>query len=332
VHALHDHSDRHLLQQLSDEVADCARELGRPLSLVAESDLNDPRTVEPTAGGGMGMTAQWSDDLHHALHAALTGERQGYYVDFGSLEALATTLTRVFLHDGRSSTFRGSAWGHPVDPARHAGHRFVGFLQNHDHVGNRAHGDRIGATLPPGLLAAGAAVVLTSAFTPLLFMGEEWAASTPWTYFTDFADPRMGEAVRAGRLAEFAHHGWSGAALPDPQDPATRAACVLDWAEPGKEPHARLLRWYRDLIALRRDEPDLRADDLRETRVEVGDGTLAIRRGRVHVLVNLAAEPAVLPAPDGCAVLLAWQPGEPAPDGWLLPGRSALIAGERIAP
>ncbi len=339
VHSLRDTSGRHLLQQLSDEVADLGRELGRPLALVAESDLNDPRMIEPTGVGGMGMTAQWSDDFHHALHAALTGERQAYYVDFGSLEVLARTLTRVFLHAGELSTFRGRVWGAPVDPARHRGHRFLGYLQNHDQVGNRARGDRIGARLPPGLLAAGAALVLTSAFTPMLFMGEEWGAATPWTFFTDFADPGLAEAVRRGRRAEFTAHGWPAGQIPDPQDPATRQSCVLDWAEPGKEPHARLLRWYRDLIALRRREPDLLADDLRQVGVEVGPGWLVVHRGNLHVLANLSPDAALLPLPGPARVLLRWdQPaaGTPAPVGapagmWL-PGETVVVADGRIGP
>lgn len=338
VHALHDTSARHLLQQLSDEVSAVAHELGRPLSLVAESDLNDPRTIEPTDEGGMGMTAQWSDDLHHAVHAALTGERQGYYVDFGSLDVLARTLTRVFRHAGDHSTFRGRAWGSPVDPGRHRGHGFVSFLQNHDQVGNRATGDRIGAGLSPGLLAAGAALVLTSPFTPLLFMGEEWGAGTPWTFFTDFTDPELADAVRQGRRAEFTRHGWPPEAIPDPQDPATRRACVLDWDEPERPQHARLLTWYRDLIALRRRHHDLRSDDLRRVRVEVGPGSeppadagwVVVHRGTVHVLVNLGTEPTVLPGPPDGEVLLAWEPGEQAPGGWRLPGRTVVLVGDRI--
>ena len=160
MHELHDESARPLLAQLSDETAALATDLGRPLALVAETDLNDPRTIEPTSEGGLGLTAQWDDDVHHALHAALTGERQGYYVDFGSMATLAHAMTRVFVHDGGWSTFRESDWGRPIDPKRHAGHRFLAYLQNHDQVGNRAAGDRLSASVPVGLLAAGAALVL----------------------------------------------------------------------------------------------------------------------------------------------------------------------------
>jgi len=305
VHALVDDSPRHVLAQLSDEVATLSQRLGRPLALVAESDLNDPSVVEPTADGGWGMTAQWSDDFHHAVHALLAGETQGYYVDFGTIDVLARTLTTVFRHAGDHSTFRGADWGRPVDPARHRGHLFLGYQQNHDQIGNRAIGDRLSATLPPGRLAAGAALVLTSPFTPMLFMGEEWAASTPWQFFTDFGDAELGAAVREGRRGEFADHGWAAHDVPDPQDGATREASVLDWAEPGKPQHARMLGWYRDLVALRRAEPDLRDDDLRRVAVETGPGWVAVRRGTFDVLVNLGEEPATLPARPG-SVVAAW--------------------------
>jgi maltooligosyltrehalose trehalohydrolase len=327
VHELVDDSSRHLLAQLSTETADLARRLGRPLALVAESDLNDPRTVEPVATGGMGMTAQWSDDLHHALHALLTGEQQGYYCDFGGpdgVAVLARTLTRVFRHDGGFSAFRGTDWGHPVDPARHRGHRFLAYLQNHDQVGNRALGDRVTATLTPGRLAAGAAVVLTSPFTPMLFMGEEWAASTPWLYFTDH-EPDLGELVSAGRRQEFGSHGWAAGAVPDPQDPQTFEASRLDWAEPDKDLHARVLRWHRDLVTLRRAEPDLRDDDLSKVAVTTGPDWLVVRRGRFDVAVNLGPDAAVLPVRAG-RVVLDWA-GDAVvhPDGVRLPADGVVV-------
>ncbi len=339
VHALVDDSPRHVLAQLSDEVAELSHRLRRPLSLVAESDLNDPRMVEQTRSGGYGMTAQWSDDFHHALHALLTGEQQGYYVDFGSIEVLRRTLTTVFRHAGDFSTFRGADWGRPVDPARHRGHRFLGYLQDHDQVGNRAIGDRISATLSPGRLAAGAALVLTSPFTPMLFMGEEWGAGTPWQFFTDFGDPALAAAVREGRRGEFAEHGWIAEDVPDPQDPATREASVLDWSEPAKDGHARLLGWYRDLVALRRREPDLRDDDLSRMQVTVGgvepaadggggdgDGWVVVRRGAFDVLVNLGTEPATLPADPRSTVVLAWDEVRPDGDGIVLgPDGAAVV-------
>jgi maltooligosyltrehalose trehalohydrolase len=317
VHELVDASRKHVLAQLSDEVAELAHRLGRPLSLVAESDLNDPRMVEPTLGGGLGMTAQWSDDLHHALHALLTGEQQGYYCDFGGPDGvaiLARTLTRVFRHAGDVSTFRGAPWGAPVDPARHRGHRFLAYLQNHDQVGNRASGDRIGASLSPGRLAIGAAVVLTSPFTPMLFMGEEWAATTPWMFFTDH-DAELGALVSAGRRAEFGAHGWAARDVPDPQAPLTFERSRLDWAEADKDLGATMLRWYRDLVALRRGEPDLRADDLSEVGVRHGPDWFVVRRGSFEVAVNLGPRAAVLPVGPSVQVVLAWADDADVADG-----------------
>jgi maltooligosyltrehalose trehalohydrolase len=320
VHALHDDSPRHLLAELSDEIAGLSERLGRPLGLVAESDLNDPAMIEPTAIGGRGMTAQWDDDVHHALHALLTGERQGYYADFGSTSVLARVLTEAFRHAGDYSSFRGRHWGRPIDPARHRGHQFVVALQNHDQIGNRATGDRLTASLSPGRLAAGAALLLTSAYTPLLFMGEEWAATTPWQFFTSYDDPKLAEAVRNGRRAEFAGHGWRAEEVPDPQDPATRDRSVLDWTEldrvdddsgyadpdQAKFDHSWMFDWYRALIALRRRESQLQDDDLRRVEVEVGDTWVVVHRGRLSVLVNLGPEEAVLPVQAGSVAEFGW--------------------------
>jgi len=203
VHALEDHRALHFLEQLASEVQALAALLNRDLVLIAESDLNDPRLVTSREAGGYGLTAQWSDDFHHAVHAAVTGERQGYYCDFGSMAALAHTMTRVFFHDGRWSAFRGRTHGRQVDIFRVPAHRFLCYLQNHDQVGNRATGDRIAATVSPDLIKAGAGLVLTAPYTPMLFMGEEWGADTPWQYFTDHVDPGLAEAVARGRREEF---------------------------------------------------------------------------------------------------------------------------------
>ncbi|MFL6099916.1 MAG: malto-oligosyltrehalose trehalohydrolase [Actinomycetales bacterium] len=291
VHEMHDRSSRPFLAELSDATAALSASLGRPLALVAESDLNDARMVEPTREGGLGLTAQWDDDVHHALHALLTGERQGYYVDFGSFEALAKVLTRVFLHDGGWSTFRNAEWGRPVDPVRHRGHQFVAYLQNHDQVGNRAQGDRLSPALAPGLQAAGAALVMCSAFTPMVFMGEEWGASTPWQYFTDFEEPELARAVRAGRREEFAEHGWDPGEVPDPQSASTRAASVLDWSEVAAPEHARMLEWYRALVALRRNSPELLDDNLCriEAAYDADAGWFVLVRGSHRVVVNVAS-------------------------------------------
>lgn len=332
VHALVDHRATHLLEELATEVDALAAALGRPVFLVAESDLNDPRLVTPREAGGLGLTGQWSDDFHHALHALLTGERQGYYADFGSPAALAHTLTRAFLHDGTWSTFRGRRHGRPVD-GRTPGYRFLGYAQNHDQVGNRAGGERLAALVPPGLLRVAAALVLTAPFTPLLFMGEEWGASTPWQYFTSFPDATLGAAVSAGRRQEFAEHGWPAGAVPDPQDPATFRRCVLDWAEPARDGHAELLAWHRDLLRLRRTHPDLADPRLDRVRVHADPGGrwLVVERGRVLVVANLAAEPVGVPLPGPVRRVLLATPGAPAGPvtgtAVDLPGRSVALLG-----
>jgi maltooligosyltrehalose trehalohydrolase len=297
VHALADDRAVHFLEELSHEVEKLAVSVNRPLFLVAESDRNTPRTTAAREAGGQGLTAQWSDDFHHALHCALTGESQGYYGDFARapLAAVAKTLRRGFFHDGTWSSFRGRSHGRPFPPG--AGHRLLGYLQTHDQVGNRALGDRLSSTVSTGRLACGAALVLTSPFTPMLFMGEEWGAATPWQYFTDHTDPALAEAVRRGRRREFAEHGWAAEAVPDPQEPATVLRSVLDWTEPRRAPHAELLRWYRRLLRLRRERPELSDPDLSAVRVafEEAAGWLVVHRGPYRVAVNLGTAEAALP-------------------------------------
>ncbi|MEV5977636.1 malto-oligosyltrehalose trehalohydrolase [Streptomyces sp. NPDC052114] len=334
VHALRDTRACHFLEELSAAVADLGTELGRPLSLIAESDLGDPRVVTPRAAGGLGMDAQWNDDFHHALHTALTGESQGYYEDFARapLAALGKTLTRGFFHDGTYSSFRGRAHGRPVNRARTPAYRFLGYTQTHDQVGNRAQGDRLSAALSPGLLACAAALTLLGPFTPMLFMGEEWGATTPWQFFTDHTDPGLAEAVRRGRRREFAAHGWAEEDIPDPQDPATRERSCLDWSQPTNGRHARLLTWHRDLLRLRRTRGDVTDPDLAAVRVAHDERArwFALRRGDLRIGVNLGKEPVSVPLGARHArVLAAWEPVEsPGADGaLLLPAESCAVLG-----
>ncbi|KAB2351631.1 malto-oligosyltrehalose trehalohydrolase [Actinomadura rudentiformis] len=333
VHAIADNQAVHILEELAIAVDGLAASLGREPFLIAESDLNDPRLVSAREAGGYGLDAQWNDDFHHALHAALSGERQGYYSDFGSMETLAKALTRVFVHDGTWSTFRGRHHGRPVDVHRIPGHRFLAYLQNHDQVGNRAVGDRIGATVPAGLLKVGAALVLTSPFTPMLFMGEEWAAGTPFCYFTDHVEPELGRAISEGRRREFGRHGWAGE-VPDPQAVDTYRRSILDWAEPGKPPHREMLEWHRSLIALRHAWPDLTDPRLSEVDVAYDEEArwLVVRRGRLTVAANLGTG-AARPPVTGTRVILASDPAVhldrsgagAAGAGLTLPGASVAI-------
>jgi malto-oligosyltrehalose trehalohydrolase len=307
VHALADNRALHLLEELAVAVGRLQARLGRRLLLIAESDANDPRLVTPRDRGGFGLTAQWSDDFHHALHAALTGERQGYYCDFGSMAALAKTLTRVFFHDGTWSQFRGRSHGRPVPTGLLPAEAFIAFLQNHDQIGNRATGDRVSTTLSLDLLKVGAGLVMTSPFTPMLFMGEEWGARTPWQYFTDHQGEDLGRAVADGRRAEFAAHGWQAADIPDPQDPLTFKRAKLDWSELTKPSARELMAWYRDLAALRRSRPELTDPRLGEVRADYDEAArwILVRRGRLRIAANLGPRVNVLPAGTAEGTLLA---------------------------
>jgi maltooligosyltrehalose trehalohydrolase len=327
VHALVDHGAVHLLEQLAVEVESLATHLGRPLSLIAESDLNDPRMVTPREAGGYGLHAQWDDDVHHALHTLLTGERQGYYADFGSLECLATVLQGAFFHAGTWSSFRGRRHGRPVDRSRTAGHRFVAYLQNHDQIGNRALGDRLPATLSNGLLRVGATLLLTGPFTPMLFMGEEWGATTPWQFFTSHPEPELAAAVANGRRREFGAHGWPEGDVPDPQAPETFQRSKLDWSEPDKPEHRELMELYRRLIALRKAVPDLSDPWLDRVKVSHGDQFLTVRRGGCVVVANLAGRRQRISIPGRSGtVLLATEAGVTlSPDAVEMPGESAAV-------
>jgi len=325
VHALVDERATHLLEELSVEVEALGSRLGKPLFLIAESDLNDPRTVTAREAGGLGLDAQWTDDVHHALHATLTGETTGYYGDFHGLDVVAKALSDAFVHDGRWSSFRQRTHGRPVPPSV-PGHRFVVYLQDHDQVGNRATGDRISLTLSDGMLRVGAALVLTSPFTPMLWMGEEWGARTPWQFFSDH-EGDLGEAVRRGRRAEFGSHGWATEDVPDPQAEATFRASALDWAEVVQERHASQLAWTRDLIALRRLRPELSDGRRDRVRVTHDEGWLVVQRGRVAVVCNVSDRRQAVPvegAPQ--AALLASAPGSAYADGVVeLDGESVVV-------
>jgi maltooligosyltrehalose trehalohydrolase len=315
VHALVDLGAFHLLEELAVEVDALSTHLRRPLTLIAESDLNDPRLVRSRDAGGYGLTAQWDDDVHHALHSVLTGETQGYYSDFGSLATLAKAFTGAFVHDGSYSSFRGRAHGRRVNRDDTPAHRFVAFLQDHDQVGNRALGDRISGDpgpLTPELLKVAAALLLTSPFTPMLWMGEEWGASTPWQFFTSHPEPELALAVATGRKAEFASHGWDTDDVPDPQDPATFERSKLDWAEAGTDWHADVLDWYRRVISLRRSRSELTDPrlDLVDVAYDEEARWLVVARGALRVAVNLGDERRELPL-DGTpmGVLLSSVPG-----------------------
>ena len=308
VHAFYDRSAVHFLEEMATDVDALEANLGRRLLLIAESDLNDPRIVTPREAGGFGIDAQWSDDFHHTLHAAVTGERRGYYVDFGSLGDIAKALEETFVYDDRFAPSRRRRHGRS---ALHLGQeRFLGYHQNHDQVGNRAVGERLNHLVDRDLYKISAGLVLLSPFVPMLFQGEEWATSAPFQYFTDHGDPDLGRAVSEGRRNEFGDFGWKPEDVPDPQDESTFTRSILPWHEidaHGDPPphtgdsHRSVLAWYRELLTLRRRRPELAAGQARpQVRVlPVGSGRAGSEAGQ-----NTVGERAVgeRPGREGPAV------------------------------
>lgn len=326
VHAFYDKSAIHFLEYLSSEVDLLARQLGRHLVLIAESDLNDPRVVISREAHGYGMDAQWSDDFHHALHSVLTGEQSGYYSEWGSLGQLAKALRGAFVYDGIYSPHRQAVHGRPV--INLPGSRFLAYSQNHDQVGNRAKGERLSDLVSVGKAKIAAALVLTSPFVPMLFQGEEFAASSPFQYFTHHEDDDLGKKVSEGRRSEFKAFGWNPDEVPDPQDPQTFQRSKLPWEEIAEEPHASVLRWYKDLIALRRTSEELTNGRMEEVQVRYEEQPqwIAVRRGSIETVCNLSEDRHAVRVPCCGKVLLCSEAGHQIRPGMIeLPGESAAI-------
>ncbi len=315
VHEFVDRSAIHFMEQLTAEVEVLSSTLERRLVVIAESDLNDPRVVLPREAGGYGMDAQWNDDFHHALFTVLhvEDERKGYYEDFGSFERLAKALTKIFVYDGMYSRYRKKRHGRPVKGL--SAHHFIGFIQNHDQVGNRATGDRLEQIVGFERAKVAAGLMLTAPFIPLMFQGEEFAASTPFQYFADHDDPEMARAVSEGRRREFAAFGWDPEVIPDPEKVETFERSKLKWDEAGEDKHAEMMEWYRSLIRLRQGSSSLNDGELAHVKVEFDEEKrwLMMERGQVMVMCNLGIEPVrfenlvrgrlVLASRDGIAVV-----------------------------
>ncbi|MEK6311107.1 MAG: malto-oligosyltrehalose trehalohydrolase [Curtobacterium sp.] len=306
VHAIRDTTRPHVLADMASETDAYSAFTGRPLSLIAESDLNDPVMFRPRESGGYGLAGQWSDDFHHAVHVALTGETNGYYGDFAPLGALAKVLDHGFFHDGTWSSFRKKRHGRPIDRGTSPSTALVVANQNHDQIGNRAAGDRLAATLDDEQLVIAAALTLLGPFTPMLFMGEEFAASTPWQFFTSHPEPELGKVTAEGRIKEFAEHGWDESIVPDPQDPETFQRSKLDWSSLSGERESTILSAYRVLVALRRTEQafvdhryEANAVRFSEDRrwLVLSRGLLGPDAAPVHVVVNFLDDVAEVPVP-----------------------------------
>jgi len=314
VHALVDESPVHLLDQLSQAVDDLAIELGRPLWLTAESEYRTPEEVRAREAGGLGLHASWADDLHHTLHTVLTGESAAYYAPYGTPKQVAAAL--VDPYTGRAP---GSAEDVPGD-------RFVVCSQNHDQVGNRARGERLHQLVGAEGAMAAAALVVCSPQVPLLWMGEEWAASTPWPFFADPEDPELAEAIRTGRRSEFAEFGWAPEDVPDPVDPATFASAVLRWDEVDDGEHATSLAFYRRLLELLATHPDLGAGPQASAEaVASDDGTVVLRRGRVLVVAHLRPGRVEHIVGENWSVLAATPTASLSGSSAVFPGAGALV-------
>lgn len=331
VHAILDRSAFHVLEMLAAHVRKLEVELGRPMTIIAENDQNDPRPTWPRERGGYGLDAQMNEDFHHALHTVLTGEKEGYYRDFGHMADLAKVLRDGWAYDGRYSSWRDKTHGRTAERVPRTA--FIGCLQNHDQVGNRALGDRTSHLLSKELLKVGAALVLAGPFVPMLFQGEEWGARTPFTYFTDHSDPDLAEAVSQGRQSEFAAFGWEADAIPDPQSEETFLQSQLQWDELALPPHDEILDWHRNLIRLRRTFYEGTGRELKPIRVDFNETSrwLTLSSGSWTLVCNMSDRVLVLPAFQAgryCLRLASRSGGAVTEQGLILPGPGAAFLEE----
>jgi maltooligosyltrehalose trehalohydrolase len=326
VHAMPDSSQTHFLKELSQRVYRYARTASRKLYLIAESDLNDPILVTPRRLGGYGLDAQWLDDFHHSLHTLLTGEKNGYYSDFGTIQHLLKALREGYVYSGQYSHCRKRRHGQSsrkVPPTK-----FIDFIQNHDQVGNRMLGDRLImlAGLEAGKLAAG--IVLLSPYLPLLFMGEEYGEKAPFLFFTSYSDRTLAENIRTGRKKEFAKFNWQ-AEPPDPQKPETFLKSKIHWQQRYSTTSSRILSYYKKLIDLRKTIPAFRQAYRRQMKFFTPGGSrlLFIQRrsleSDVMIIANFSKQTSTYRFPSGSQTYLkvldsadaGWQgPGSNLPD------------------
>ncbi len=328
IHEIFDRSAIHFLEQLSADVYNLSATLGRRLVLIGESDLNDPKIVRSIEANGFGMDAQWSDDFHHSLATILFTEpgHKGYYDDFGAFETLAKATRDIFVFDGEYSKYRERSHGRPI--ANLSAHHFINFLQNHDQVGNRAIGDRIHQAVGFARAKAALGLILTAPMVPMLFMGEEYAASTPFLYFADHEDPEMAKLVREGRKKEFAAFGFDGDEIPNPEDPSSFLNSKLNWDELTEGEHAEMHDYVKALIHLRRNSPCLNDGDRGHLRVSFSEEKRWLRmdRRKVTTILNLGAEPAIFPIGKDHRLALASNPAATLADGQVtVPPESTAI-------
>ena len=304
IHGIFDFSAKHFLRELGEAVHARAGELDRRISVIPESDLNDVRVINPTELGGHGLDAQWNDDFHHCLHALLTGEKRGYYEDFGAIDQMEKAYRDGFAYSGQYSSFRKRR--HGSSSKDRPAHQFVVFSQNHDQVGNRMLGERLSSLATFEQLKLAAGVVLLSPFIPLLFMGEEYGETAPFLYFVSHGDEELIEAVRRGRKEEFRAFGWEGE-IPDPQAEETFLKSKIDLELRQHDQHRTVLGFYKELLRLRRETASL--NNISKTDMEVrtfaAEKMLLVRRWKaceeVFSLFNFSEDQHAVPLtlPEG---------------------------------
>lgn len=294
VHAIKDFGPTHILREIKQYVDQLIAESGRPHYLIVEMDLNDNRFINPLDEQGYGMDAQWVDEFHHALRVTATGEKSGYYSDFKGISHLAKAYRDAYVYDGQYSPHRNKLFGRKAE--NNPGRQFVVFTQNHDQVGNRMLGERLGHLVSPGMQKLVAGAVLVSPYLPMLFMGEEWSTPNPFQYFVSHTDPELAERVRQGRKAEFAYFHIEGD-TPDPTSEETFLRSKLQWEQLNQEPHQSMFRYYQALIELRKTHPVLRHLNRQNLEVEADEAgqTLVLHRWHhnqhILALMNFSAKP-----------------------------------------
>ncbi len=303
VHGIYDFGARHILDELSRAFQDQARCLQRQAWLIAESDLEDVRILNPRSAGGYALDAQWHDDFHHALYALLTGQREGFLMDFGAIADLSKSVTNGFVFDWKYSRYRGRHFG--SSSKDRPGEQFVAFIQNHDQIANTSRGKRLSTLVSVGEQKLAAVLTLCSPFLPLLFMGEEYGETAPFLYFTSFDDPGLAAAVTEGRKKELGTH-YSASEFADPQSPDTFERCKLDWSKTAISPHREILCLYRDLISLRKQHPSLAncRKDLTEIKFDEQAKWLVMKRSdpsgsEALLFFNFSSEAQSIPAAVG---------------------------------
>jgi maltooligosyltrehalose trehalohydrolase len=308
IHSIFDTSPVHILSEIAEAAKAEGARRGRPVHFFAESHDNDRRIVLARSAGGLGLDGVWSDDFHHSLHACLTGERTGYYVDFGEPGQLVRAIGEGFAYQGERSEYFGCARGTPS--ADLEGEHFVVCIQNHDQVGNRAQGDRLGVLVPFPAVKLAAGLMFATPALPLMFMGEEYGETAPFQFFTSFLDQSLIEAVRRGRAAEFTRFAWPGT-LPDPSDPATFVKARLNHSLVNAPRHRALHDYYHHWLELRRLHPALGARGKSRTRVALqsGGAILAMTRGgpageTVQLVANLTGQAHPWPRPPAARILI----------------------------